>query len=201
MTSTTDLYDCPLCDTFSFYSECQIDECLYHTLKCDVGCILLGSSVPNNSTYGTLSKQLSIAEILFYKSDYIPKATIRTLSAFKREGSIRLKTVIILYYYLEWLRNTKRDDIINTRSIIKEQGLKSKLIGYMLKRYPLNVKMFNITSAVLLLLCDANNYKTFKVSCKVEVNVEIEELLEISNLELIQLRSLHSRLIEKKGDY
>ena len=98
MSSSESTISCPLHTEFRYYEHCPIDECLYHTSACDLGCIITGSVVPNTSTYGTLTKQLSIAEILFYKKDSLPKTSLRYLNSMKKSGMQRIKTIVIFSY-------------------------------------------------------------------------------------------------------
>lgn len=189
-----DLHDCPLCDQFRFYSECPLDECLYYTTKCDVGCILLGSSVPNNSTYGTLSKQLSIAEILFYKGDSIPRATVRSLSLLKKEGTFRLRSIVILHYYFEWLRQNRHDEINKLKAIMRRQNFRSRFLLELLNKYPFSVKFFSVTPTILLYMSLSANYKEFKKVCKIPVTIELADLMEISTTDLSKLKSIRKKL-------
>jgi hypothetical protein len=188
---------CPLQDPFRFISKCPIEKCLYFTNRCVTKCIILDTSVPDVSTYGSLSKQFSVAEILYYKGETIPKATLRSLNSLKKGGALRLRGIVILYYYSEWVAQTHRDEISRLNEILQGSDFKTSLIKDVLDQYPLNIPDLNINLGILFFLVQRKEYKEFKRVSKVPVDIELADLFDLSQIVLNQVRATLKAQINK----
>lgn len=186
--------NCPLIGMFKFLQSCPITDCLYHTIKCTPGCIILGTCVPDVSTYGSLSKQFSIAEILYYKGEKIPKATLRSLNSLKKGGALKLRGIVILYYYSEWVNQKFHDEIAKLNTSFSSRMLKSELLINFLKQYPFCVPDLNISLGTLFYLLQKKNLKAFKEVSKVTVDLELTDILEVSQPDLKKVRSTLKQL-------
>jgi hypothetical protein len=154
--------------------------------------------VPDNSTYGTLSKQLSVAEILYYKGDYIPKATVRSLSSLKKEGIFRLKSIIVLHYYIEWLRSAEFEAIKELDAKYRYNKFRHDILNTLQRKYPFNVTHFMVTPALILNVSLQVNYTKFREENKHRLPsiIELADLIEVGSDDLKQLRMIHKKLMD-----
>jgi len=182
---------------FQFYGHCPIDECLYFSKKCKHNCIALGTAVPDNSTYSVNTKQMSIPEILFYKGELIPKATTRNLNTLKKEGIFRIKNIVVLYYYVDWLNHGYTNELHMLNQLF-ESEFKSKYVDDISAQYPFNVKQLNISPALMYFLTLSKLFKSYKKSSKIPVESNLTDLLEVSVSTLNRIRSAFKAFLKTK---
>jgi hypothetical protein len=156
------IHVCPLRTEFKFYALCPIEDCLHYTDQTSRSCILLDVSISDSAEYGLAEKHLSIPEILLYKRDSLNSISSRTASRLKKSGIERIKMLIALYYYIEYVVG----HCYHSKLLGKLSKADSNLIQSVLSAYPLNLKLLKVDAQIVLKVIDPDYFSRFKSNFK-----------------------------------
>lgn len=190
---TIRLLSCPLEAHFHFYNACEI-SCLYNSTKCKYNCMQLGTTQASNT------KALSLAEILYYKSDKLPTdITLKTINVLKKEATTRIQNLYAFNSYLDFIRTRH----YNFRLFLVACGLSSSITSTRLKnilnRYPYNVPLFKFTFEDLVLVLTEKFFEEFKKSKKLTDELTYSSIICItSDTKLRKARKVLAKYLKQK---
>lgn len=181
--------------TFSFVGSCPSTQCQYHSEVTSRKCLVLDMKMPSNG--------FTDREIHYFKienSKTIPeeqKPQIRTVNLMRKKAQLTIKSNIVFYYYLSWIRENKEPE---DTPFVYKKGSK-KFLESIITEYPFvqeGVDFFEYW--MLPFLFDADLYSEF---CKSNEMLQIQSsdinLQSVLNLTPVKFSKTHL-LIKELAD-
>lgn len=137
---------CPIVNWYEFY-HCEIKTCKYYSKRLKSRCM----KIERKETDG--QKNISDAELHFYK--FSESDLIKTASSTRKQAVSRVRSMLILYKFVEYIRENFKSPFENQRCHYSETFLNAIDI------YPLNVEELKIKTWMLFYIFDESVYHRF----------------------------------------